>query len=238
MSIILMTEAAASTKSDYAKVSDAIANLVEVAYGSETPFTIDQLMEMVEENMRDAVFCEGFLRSQIGQTVDDLNAMGDEIAGWFSSVDEKRRRIERECDHLIAWLKEEDRDHPGLSLEMGPFFTWLKTSEWARWRYFFFLDNSSYSGLVGDIKAGKKSEIEGLANFSLDRRKAVTRTIDGAKTVKDLIKIAETFKERALKVIDLMKQHKTYTSGAPIQVTLLAMVDLRATLKKIVRLAK
>ena len=56
--------------------------------------------------------------------------------------------------------------------------------------------------------------------------------------MKDLIKIAETFRERALKIFDLMKQHKTYISGAPLQVTLLGMVDLRATLKKIVRLAK
>jgi hypothetical protein len=227
---ILKTEAVVAT------VTPPLAAFVEAAFNSETPITVKQLLEMVEEEIQAKLLYEGILKAQAGQVVDNVKGIGTELAGWFQSVDEKTETTLKKCDELIDWLKEEDKDSPNLSLVMGGFMTWMKTSEWNRWRYYFFLNDSVFSGIMKDIKAGNTSELEGMTDLSLDKRKKAAKALDNAKTVKDLIKIVETYKSRAKQFFTAIRGEKT--RGAPFQVVLLGYVDLESSVKKIVRLAK
>ena len=233
---ILKTEAVAAPDSGVATVTPPLAAFVEAAFNSETPITVKQLLEMVEEEIQAKLLYEGILKAQAGQAVDTVKGMGTELAGWFQSVDEKTETTLKKCDELIDWLKEEDKDSPNLSLDMGGFMTWMKTSEWARWRYCFLLDDSVFSGIMKDIKAGSTSELENMSGLSLGKRKEAVKVLDNAKTVKDLIKIVETYKSRAKQFFTAIRGEKTH--GTPFQLVLLGYVDLEASVKKIVRLAK
>ena len=77
----------------------------------------------------DDIVLEGLVTAIVGDIGREYSSAYREIKGWFQGIESKKRQINEGCLDLIAWLKEEDQQNPKLSLEMGNFFTWMKTSE-------------------------------------------------------------------------------------------------------------
>ena len=120
---------------------------------------------------------------------------------------------------------------------MGSFYTWMKTSETYRWRYYFLLNDATFSRIMADLQKGGRTELEDLFNMEMSERKQAARVLDNANKITDLIAIVETYKQRAEKFFDGVIKRSTSMNGAPIQVVLLGAADLESSVKKIVRLA-
>ena len=183
---------------------------------------------------------EGLVRALLGGVGTDLKHAGHEIADWFKGVREKQRAIQERSADLIAWLEETDKDHPSLSLDMGLFFSWLKTNHWTRWRFYFLLNEAIFGRIVKDIKDGHRTELEdAIADFeTYAERKQAARLLENARTVKDLINIVRMYQQRCDEICKGLLARESSINGAPFQVMALGLSDLDATIKNIVRLAK
>jgi len=180
---------------------------------------------------------EGVVRAVIGQKLNDFKNVGTEIIGWFKGVVSKKEQTHNKLDNLIEWLKDSNKEKPNLELEMGSFGTWLKTSETFRWRFYFLLNDTIYNKILKDISLSQTTYLEGLADYEFKNRSDVTRVIDSARNIIDLIKIAKEYQKRADNMFDKLMARNTSVKMAPYQVILLGSVDLDSTLKKVVRLA-
>ena len=185
----------------------------------------------------DDIVLEGLVTAVVGEIGREYSSAYREIKGWFQGIESKKRQINEGCLDLIAWLKEEDQEHPRLSLEMGNFYTWMKTSETFYWRYYFVLSDDVYNDIMKSIKKNEISAIEVNVDFDMKERMRVARSLDSAKTIKDLIVIAEKYRARCNTIFDGLQKRKSRIHNFPFQVMLLGFNDLNRTLKKIVNLA-
>ena len=120
---------------------------------------------------------------------------------------------------------------------MGNFFTWMKTNEVFYWRYYFVLSDDVYNDIMKSIKKNEITAIEVNFDFDMKERMRVARSLDSAKTIKDLIVIAEKYRARCNTIFDGLQKRKSRIHNFPFQVMLLGFNDLNRTLKKIVNLA-
>lgn len=195
--------------------------------------------EGVEELVVDEgdVVLEGLVKAVIGDVGRSYTDAYREIKGWFQGIESKKRQINDGCLDLISWLEEEDRNNPGLNLDMGNFFTWMKTSETFYWRYYFILSNDVYDDILKSIKKEEITAIEVNVDFDIKERMRVARNLDSAKSIKDLIVIAEKYRSRCNTIFSELLKRKRRIQNFPFQVALLGFNDINRTLKKIVNLA-
>ena len=180
---------------------------------------------------------EGFIKAVAGDIVRVYTDAYKEVKGWFLGIESKRRYIDESCRDTIEWLKDEDRDNPRLSLDMGSFATWMKSSETFLWRYYFVLNDQIFKEIVEAAKKENITAIETLADFDLKERMKVTRLLDSAKTIMDLVVIVEKYRSRCDLIFSLLLKRKRKIQNFPFQVMLLGYADLNRTVKKIVNLA-
>jgi len=180
---------------------------------------------------------EGFVRAVAGDVGRIFTDSYREIKGWFLSIEAKRKYIDEKCQETIEWLKEKDHAYPHLNLDMNEFYTWMKTSETFYWRYYFVLNDQIYNEIMKNIKNNEITEIEGMIDFSLNERRKVTRMLDSARTIKDLIIIVEKYRARCNNIFHGLMNRKRRIQMFPFQVLLLGYNDLNRTVKKIVNLA-
>lgn len=207
------------------------------------------------------VAIEGVVSAQLSNIGSVYTDAFRDLKGWFLGVETKRMYIEEICDDLLQWCKEQDVKNPELSLKMGAFKTWMKTSEVAWWRYFFLLDDKTFNEMMKNIKNDSYTEIEKidydrrvdevvkinpltrLAWFvghtfnQQDAKKRASLLIDNAKNIKELIKIIELYKSRSNEFFKAITDRKKKIPGTPFQMILLGATDLRRAVKKTVNLA-
>lgn len=192
-----------------------------------------EVPELTEEEFAQ----EGIGKAILGDMRSDFSNASSEMKGWSLDIGAKRKHVKEKCLEAIDWLKEQDKDNPGLKLDMGGFKTWLKTSETFIWRYYFLLNDGVYNGIIKSIKNNEISEIEAMVDFSISDRKKAARMIDSAMTIKDLIVIVERYRSRADMVFDGLMKRKRKIQSVPYQIILLGAHDLIKTVKKVVNLA-
>lgn len=190
-----------------------------------------------EEMMQQNIAEEGIITAIAGDAVRDFTDAYKEIKGWFLGVESKRKYIDEQCLDTIEWLKEEDRDNKNLDLDMGKFKTWMKTSETFYWRYYFVLHDEIYNDIMKAIKNNEITEIEVMTDFNMRERMKVTRMLDSASTIKDLIVIVEKYRARCNAIFKGLTNRKRTIQSFPFQIMLLGYADLNRTVKKIVNLA-
>ncbi len=190
-----------------------------------------------EELMQQNIAEEGIITAIAGDVVRNYTDTYKEIKGWFLGVESKRKYIDEQCLDTIEWLKEEDRDNKNLDLDMGKFKTWMKTSETFYWRYKFVLHDEIYNDIMKAIKNNEITEIEVMTDFNMKDRMKVTRMLDSANTIKDLIVIVEKYRSRSNAIFKGLTNRKRTIQSFPFQIMLLGYADLNRTVKKIVNLA-
>lgn len=189
---------------------------------------------MVEIN---EVAMEGVIRAVVHDDFSHFTDAYREIKGWFLGIESKRQYIEEICKDMINWLKDKDLEYKNLDLDMGNFKTWMKTSETYHWRFYFLLNDNTWSKIQSDLNSGKISELESIYDISFNERKQVTNHLDSITSIDGLIKVVEEYMKRSNKFFELITKRKVRIKGAPFQVILLGAADLRRTVKKIVNLA-
>lgn len=190
-----------------------------------------------EELMQQNIAEEGIITAIAGDVARDFTDTYKEIKGWFLGVESKRKYIDEQCLDTIEWLKEEDRDNKNLDLDMGKFKTWMKTSETFYWRYYFVLHDEIYNDIMKAIKKNEITEIEVMTDFNMKDRMKVTRMLDSAETIKDLIVVVEKYRARCNAIFKGLTNRKRTIQSFPFQIMLLGYADLNRTVKKIVNLA-
>jgi len=180
---------------------------------------------------------EGVITAQLMGLGTTLSNTAGEMRGWLMlDAKDKQSFITKRCNDLIQWLKEEDSDNPKLNLKAGSFITWMKTSEFFKWRYYFLLDDKTFKGIMNDIKNNRTSKLERLTNIELSNRIYAAELIDNARTIKDLIKLVELYRDRSNMFFKVTSNRNL--SGAPFQVILVGFNDLDSTIKQTVRLMR
>lgn len=185
----------------------------------------------------DDVALEGIIRAVAHDSGSVVTDMYREAKGWFLGIEAKRKYIEEVCINIVDWLKDKDIEYPNLDLDMGDFKTWMKTSESFIWRYYFLLEDETWRRIESDLKKGEVTELESIYSIDLSARRNIARRLDELSSVKELIKVVETYIQRSNKFFELITQRKIKIKSYPFQVILLGANDLRRTVKKIVNLA-
>ena len=192
----------------------------------------------VPETQVNEVAIEGIIGAVIHDAGSVYTDAYREMKGWFLGMESKRQYIERICQDVIIWLKDKDLEYRNLSLDMGTFKTWMKTSESFHWRFFFLLDDSTWRQIESDLKAGRITDLESLYTVDLKQIRETTRYLDSVDNIPELIKVVELYIKRSNTFFDLITKRKIKIKSAPFQVILLGATDLRRTVKRIVNLAK
>lgn len=190
-----------------------------------------------EALMQQNIAEEGIITAIAGDIGRNVTDAYKEIKGWFLGIESKRKYIDEQCLDTIEWLKEEDRDNKNLDLDMGKFKTWMKTSETFYWRYYFVLHDEIYNDIMKAIKKNEITEIEVMTDFNMKDRMKVTRMLDSANKIKDLIVIVEKYRARCNAIFKGLTSRKRTIQSFPFQIMLLGYADLNRTVKKIVNLA-
>jgi hypothetical protein len=185
----------------------------------------------------DDIAVEGIVRAKLGEAGKNFTDVYSEMKGWTQGVESKRRYLNELCEDDIAWLKDKDSDYKNLDLDMGRFYTWMKTSETMYWRFFFVLSDEVFNDIVKQIKKDEITDLEVLTNMDIKERAKVTRKLDSVKTVKDLIVVMEKYRSRCNMIFEGLGKRKRKLQSFPYQIMLLGQKDLSRTLKKIVNLA-
>ena len=185
----------------------------------------------------DEVAMEGIARALVHDSASTYTDVYREVKGYFLGATSKQKYIEEICVDLIDWLDEKNADYKNLDLDMGSFKTWMKTSETLHWRFYFLLNDSTWSKIEADLKSGKISALETLYDVNYTDRKSVTDNLDSITNINGLINIVKKYADRSNKFFELIKKRKVTIKMAPFQVILLGATDLRRTAKKIVNLA-
>jgi hypothetical protein len=180
---------------------------------------------------------EGFARGVGGDVVNSFKNSGTEIKGWFEGMNSKVEHTIDVCDDAIQWLKEKERKYPKLDLEMGSFYTWMKTSETFYWRFYFLMNDSTFNQIMKDLKTGNMSDLGDLTDMDITARKVATRQLDNCKNISQLIAAVEKYASRVRAVHATIKTGGRKVVGAPYQIMLLGAAELRMTVEKIVNLA-
>jgi hypothetical protein len=180
---------------------------------------------------------EGVITAVAGDAVRGVTDVWKEMKGWTLGIESKRRYINDILLDTIEWLKDEDRENKNLSLDMGKFKTWMKTSETFYWRYYFVLSDSVYNDIMSQIKKNEITTMESLADFDIKERMKVTKIIDSALKVKDLILLTDKYRARVNMIFDGLLKRKRRLQSFPFQIMLLGAADLNKTVKKVVNLA-
>lgn len=191
----------------------------------------------IKELTENDVAIEGIVKAVVGDVARNFTDSYKEIKGWFLGIASKRKYVNEMCLDTIEWLKEEDRNNPRLELDMGKFKTWMKTSETFYWRYYFVLHDEVYNEIMKSIKKNEISSLEISLDFNMKDRMKVTRMLDSANSIKDLIVIVEKYRSRVDSIFDGMLKRKRKIQSFPFQIMLLGYADLNRTVKKIVNLA-
>ena len=184
-----------------------------------------------------AIAQEGYIRAGAGAVVDGVVGGFSEMKGWTEGVKSKQNHINELSDDLIEWLKDFDKSHPKLNLDAGTIKTWMKTSPLFSWRFYFILHDRIYNDLISDLKKNEITQLEDMTDFSYSDRVKVTRMLESIKSCKDMIVVVEKYRSRVNMVFDKLQSRKRPVKSFPFQVMLLGLVDLKATVKNIVRLA-
>jgi hypothetical protein len=195
----------------------------------------DEVLDKIAAGLN--VSQEGLIKAVAGDFVRDYTDAYREIKGYFLNIESKRKYINELCQDTIEWLKEEDRAHPHLNLDMNAFFTWMKTSETYYWRYYYVLNDQVYNEIMRQIKNTEITELEDIVDFNYKERKKVARMLDSAKTIKDLIIIVERYRARCNNIFHGLTNRKRRIQFFPFQYLLSGYSDLNRTVKKIVNLA-
>ncbi len=178
---------------------------------------------------------EGFLRAS-----DNIPGRYiDRTIGVFKSAfgtDNFKKQINDDCDKLIDWLKEKDKEYPKLDLKTNALLTWMKTSESFVWYHSFLVNDSLYNSILSDVKKGIPSELDRYTNFNFEGRKQAAKILDNAKDIKSLIDIVNKYKTRSNILIEEFENQKKHAHNAYINI-LSGVADLTFTCKKIVNLA-
>lgn len=197
------------------------------------------------------VASEGIATAVVADVGHGLSQAGSTVKGWFQGVKKKRAQTNEILEDTIDWLKDNDKQHRRLDLDMGGFKTWMKTSETYLYRYYYLLNDSVYNEMVSDLKKGNIAELEDFLGHIVNQnnvgnsmnsadmkdRKSATRMLDSLREIKDLIILVEKYKARVNLIYDLMEKRDRYIKGFPFQLMLTGATDLRRTVKKIVNLA-
>ncbi len=185
----------------------------------------------------DEIAMEGILRAVAHDAASVYTDAYRELKGYFLGVESKRKYIEEICTDIVGWLEDKKYDYPNLDLDMGMFKTWMKTSEFFFWRYYFLLDDGTWNKIVSDLKSGNITELEGIYSIDFKARKNIARRLDSVTDIPELIKIVKLYIERSNKFSELIFQRKVKIKAFPFAVILAGALDLRRTVKKIVNLA-
>lgn len=191
----------------------------------------------INESNVDEVAVEGFVKAVVGDAVRNVTDIWKEMKGWFLGIESKKNYIDESCRDTIQWLKEEDKDNPKLSLDLGKFKTWMKTSETFYWRYYFILHDDTYNDIMKSIKNNEISVLEIYTDFNFKERMKVAQNLDSIENIKDLIVIVEKYRSRCVSIFDGLMKRKRKIQSFPFQIMLLGYADLNRTVKKIVNLA-
>lgn len=183
------------------------------------------------------VALEGVVKAQAKDVVGIYTSAYREAKGWFLGMEAKRKYIEEVCIGTIDWLKDKDMNYKNLDLDMGTFKTWLKTSEFFGWRYYFLLDDSTWRNIEEDLRSGNVTALETIYSVDFKSRRNTARQLDSISDIDGLIKVVELYIKRSNIFFDLIVKRKVKIKSAPFQVILLGAIDLRKTAKKIVNLA-
>lgn len=185
----------------------------------------------------DDIAVEGIVRAVVGDVVKSYSDAYREIKGWTLGVESKRKYLNELCEDDIDWLKDKDSDNKNLDLDMGRFYTWMKTSETFYWRFYFVLSDDVFNDIMKQLKRNEITEIEVLTDMDIKERARVTRKLDSIKTVKDLIVVMEKYRSRCNMIFEGLGKRKRKLQSFPYQIMLLGALDLSKTVKKIVNLA-
>lgn len=177
---------------------------------------------------------EGIARAYAGSVGTMVKGEVDSLSSIAKSQSEQFQVVTRECEAMVDWLNEKKQDHPNLSLDMGAFKTWIKTSPSFTWRFYFMLDNTTFNGILKAIKSGVRSDIEKYHSVDLSSRIAATNLLDRAKKIDDLIGLVNLYKTRCSQVA---KAVGGGNKGFPIFIMIGGSSDLRSAVKRIVNLA-
>lgn len=217
-------------------------------------------MDVSEDNYDVAM--EGFIRAVGHDVVSNISDTYRTIKGYFLGINSKREYIEEICDDLIEWCEDKKHSYPNLELKMGPFKTWMKTSEVWWWRYFFLLNDDTYKRMIEKMKNNTSSELEKMGHneaartvggnlfpymalawfvgelFNEQKAKEVaSEKIDHAKNIDELIKVVKLYKERNNNFFKVILDRKLNITNTPFQMLLLGATDLRRSVKKTINLA-
>lgn len=191
----------------------------------------------LEVDLPDDIAMEGVMGS-IGHNFKGIgHAIATDMGSWLKGREAKRKYIESVCQGIIEWLKEKDQQHPNLSLDSGAIGKWFKTSEAAFWRFYFLLNDHTWSEIKKQLRNGDVTELETLTDANLSKRYEATKPIKEAHTIKDLIKIVNTYIDRSNEYHLKMFEQKRKIKKFPFNVVLAGAIDLRITMKKTVTVA-
>jgi len=198
---------------------------------------VEQEQIYVPELSEDDIAIEGIVTAIAGDIGRFYTDAYKELKGWFLGIESKRKYINEMCEDTIEWLKDEDRNNPKVSLDLGKFKTWMKTSETFYWRYYYVLSDSVYNDIMKEIKKNEITSIEVLMDLNMSERMKVTRMLDSVDNIKDLIVIVEKYRSRVNNIFEGLLKRKRKIQSFPFQIMLLGYADLNKTVKKIVNLA-
>lgn len=224
---------------------DPVQNLVQktaledlISRGVMDERDIDYLnhLKLSQEDIDD-VALEGFIKAQVHDAASMYTDSYREMKGWFLGMESKRKYIVEICQDVVDWLKDKQTDYRDLDLDMGSFKTWMKTSESFFWRYYFLLDDNTWSQIESNLKSGNITKLETIYDIDFTARKNLTDKLDSVRDIAGLIKIVNLYRTRSDKFFELILKRQIKIKMAPFQVILLGANDLRRTVKKIVNLA-
>lgn len=215
----------------------AIENMVERGVLDDRDMDFLVHLQTPDVDVVDEVAVEGIARAVVHEIGSSYVDVYREIKGWFLAVESKRRYIEEICNDLVEWLEDKDRDYPDLNLDMGTIKTWLKTDEFYSWRYYFLMDDATWSTIQSDLRKDHITELEDLYDIDFKSRKAAGRQLVSAKTIKEMIPLVKKYRDRSNKFFEMILKRKTSVKSFPFQVILLGTTDLRRTVKRIVNMA-
>lgn len=175
-----------------------------------------------------------------------LAAMGSDIKHGFKNLatvtdltkdtQESLRLTKERAAELIEYIKEFDKDYPKTNLAMGEFKTWFKANSQTEWRYYFLLDNSTFSKIKANVAKNENSKLDSWFDINKIGRSNAANILDSAKSAKDLITIVNIYNDRAQMLGKQLLKNNAPNGAA--RTFLYGMTDLQGTVKRICNLSK
>jgi hypothetical protein len=171
---------------------------------------------------------EGIIRglaSEFQDFIDDFQAIGDLFHTGRENI---LPRIQSRLAKLKKFLKNvEFTNKPGSSNALLKF-----RQGFARWRFFYFLNDKIYKGCLDYVKKTGKDPV-GFVNFSMSDR--IIPSMYNAKSSNDLIKLVELYEKRVKQVYNLVKNNPTVSGYRPfLRQGLYGLRDLAIAIRRLV----